>query len=203
MDRGSIYAAVLAAGRASRFGANKLAADLGGQLLVHKVCASAAKVCGNRVITVLGHDWSTVFSALGNQTGFVMINEHYADGVGSSIAAAAAACRADAAALLLLLADQPLVTAAQLRDLIDTWSGDDNEIVASSYAGTYGPPVLFPRNAFEPLCALSGDQGARRLLRDDRFRLRTVDFEPASVDVDTPADLDALREKLLHTGDDL
>ena len=38
---------------------------------------------------------------------------------------------------------------------------------------------------------LRGDAGARAVLRDSRFRLSSVPFEPASVDIDTTADLAA------------
>jgi molybdenum cofactor cytidylyltransferase len=90
------------------------------------------------------------------------------------------------------LADQPLVTAEHLRQLIDSWSGLENEIVATAYSGTQGPPVLFPRDTFDALRSLTGDRGARTILDDSRFSLKTVQFEPAAIDIDTPADLASL-----------
>jgi len=160
--------------------------------LLERAEATASEVCGGRVITVLGHDHGTVFKAMNASSGFVVVNEDYRAGLGTSIAAAVRACRGAADAIIVLLADQPLVTAAHLQDLVASWSGSGNEIVASSYSGTRGPPVLFPRLAITAMTSLSGDEGARSLLNDDRFRVKTVRFEPGAFDIDTREDLDSL-----------
>lgn len=187
-----LFAVVLAAGRSSRFGSTKQAATLDEVPLVRRAIDSAAATCGDRVITVIGHDAATVFQAMDTDSGFIIVNEAYEQGLGSSIAAAARACGEHVDALLLLLADQALVTAEHLRMLIDAWSGADDEIVATAYDHTLGPPVLLPRATFSDLCALSGDRGAHELLSDDRFQLKTIQFEAAAVDIDTPDDLAAL-----------
>lgn len=188
----TVFAAVLAAGSASRFGSTKQAFLLHGIPLVRRAINTAVRVCDNRVLAVIGHDAATVLAAIDSEPCFVAVNEDYGEGLGSSIAAAARVCRGHADALLLLLADQPLITPRHLRTLINTWSGADNEIVASSYSATEGPPVLFPRGAFEALESLGGDRGARALFDDSRFALRSVPCEPAATDIDTPADLAAL-----------
>jgi molybdenum cofactor cytidylyltransferase len=188
----TIFAAVLAAGSSSRFGSTKQAVELDGLSLVQRAMATAAEVCENRVVTVIGHDWATVLKLVNSQSGFAVFNEDYENGLGTSIAAAARACQRCADAMLVVLADQPLITAGHLQSLIDRWSGADDEIVATAFAGTHGPPVLFPSGAFSALHSLMGDQGARALLRDRRFSLKTVHFEAAAVDIDTPADLTAV-----------
>ena len=188
----NIFAAILAAGDASRFGSTKQAAMLDGVPLVRKAIETAADVCGERVITIIGHDPESVLGAVGAAPGFIVVNENYRDGLGTSIAVAAQTCRKYADAILLLLADQPLVTAEHLQALIDNWSGADDEIVATAFANTLGPPVLFPSGSFSALAALAGDQGARQVLRDSRFSIETVRFEAAAVDIDTPADLASL-----------
>lgn len=185
----NVFAVVLAAGSSSRFGATKQRVTLNDVPLVRRALDTAARACNDRVITVIGHDWSSVLGAMNADSGFVIVNEDYRQGLGSSIAAAARACRPGADALLLLLADQALVTADHLLALINRWSGSDNEIVATAYDDTQGPPALFPRATFDDLCQLSGDRGARDLFRDERFQLKTVRFEPAAIDIDTPADL--------------
>lgn len=187
-----IFAAILAAGGASRFGSTKQAAKLEGIPLVRKAIETAADICGDRVVTVIGHGAETVLAAVAATPGFIVVNEHYEKGLGTSIAVAARTCRKYADAILLLLADQPLITAEHLQALIDNWSGVDDEIVATAFANTMGPPVLFPSGSFSALTALTGDQGAREILRDSRFSIKTVGFEAAAVDIDTPADLASL-----------
>ena len=188
-----VFAAVLAAGSSRRFGRSKLLEVLDGEPLVRRAAALARSVCGERSILVTGHDSAAVWAAAGDAARFVIVNDRHQQGIGSSIALAAKAASHTADALLLLFADQPLVTAQHLEALVDRWSGKANEIVATAFAGTVGPPVLFPSGAFETLGTLGGDTGAKRILQDSQFDVRTVPFEDAAMDIDTPADLEKLR----------
>ena len=189
-----VFAAVLAAGSSQRFGRSKLLEVLGGEPLVRRAAALARSVCGERSILVTGHDSAAVWAAAGDAARFVIVNDRHQQGIGGSIALAANAASHTADALLLLFADQPLVTAQHLAALVDRWSGKANEIVATAFAGTVGPPVLFPSGALEALGELRGDQGAKRVLQDPAFDLETVMFEDAAIDIDTPADLQKLRQ---------
>jgi molybdenum cofactor cytidylyltransferase len=189
-----VFAAVLAAGRSRRFGRSKLLETLDGQPLVRRAADVARGACGDRSILVTGHDSATVVAAAGDAPQFVIVNDHHEEGMGGSIALAARAVEHTADALLLLFADQPLVTARHVEALIAAWSGAEDEIVATAFSGTVGPPVLFPRGAFDALGALGGDEGAKRNLRDPAFDLRSIPFEDAAIDIDTPADLEKLRK---------
>jgi molybdenum cofactor cytidylyltransferase len=120
------------------------------------------------------------------------MNDHFDDGLGASISQAMQSIRHAASAVILLLADQPLVTADHVRAMRDTWTGAEHEIVATSYANTTGPPVLFSRDCFNDLMQLTGDQGGRALLHDDRYAVTTLGFESAAIDIDTPQDLEGL-----------
>jgi molybdenum cofactor cytidylyltransferase len=188
----ALFAVVLAAGSASRYGRSKQLEDFRGTALVRRAAELARDVCGNNTILVTGHDGAAVAEAAGNAARFRIVNDRYAEGMGGSIAAAANVLSHVAGGMLLLLVDQPLITASHLRELRDTWSGADDEIVATSFAGTMGPPVLFPRLAFPALAQLSGDHGACGILRDARFKIKTIEFEDAQVDIDTPTDLATL-----------
>lgn len=192
-DAPIIFATVLAAGCATRFGSTKQTAELDGKPLIRHAIDVARKACGRKIIVIVGQNWVKVVDAAGLERGFFAINELAKDGIGSSIAVAAGVCASRADAMLLLLCDQPLITAQHLNSLISKWSGDEHEIVATAFAETIGPPVLFPQGAFADLMALSGDKGARTLFNDDRFKVRSVSFEDAAVDVDTVKQLDALQ----------
>ena len=50
------------------------------------------------------------------------------------------------------------------------------------------PPAIFPKSRFPELMALSGDQGARLLLRD---AVGVLADQRILADIDTPADLAA------------
>ena len=184
-----VYAIVLAAGTSSRFGSSKQLAEWDGAALVRRATELAAGCCATRSLMVAGHDWQAVHAACRPLSGCFVVNDHYADGIGSSLALAVRAIRHTAAAVLVLLADQPLITAQHLEHLIASWSGDEFEIVASSYANTTGVPALFAAGSFEKLCSLSGDEGARSLLQDPKFHLREIAFADAATDIDSVADL--------------
>ena len=184
-----IFAAVLAAGRASRFGSTKQLADLDGSPMVRRAVQTATRVCGASTLLVTGHDRAAVAFACAGLPGFVTVNETFERGIGSSIAHAVRVLPPQASALLVLLADQPLIGQPHLQAIVAGWSGADDEIVATSYAGIRGAPVLFPRSSFAELAELDGDRGGRHLIDDQRFRVTAVECEGAAVDVDTPADL--------------
>ena len=188
-SKNSVYAIVLAAGSAARFGSTKQLAELDNISLARRATTLAAKCCESRSVLVLGHDWNAVWDACTPLRGFLIINDNYEAGIGTSIALAVQSIRHVASAVLVLLADQPLITVAHVAALIDGWSGDEQEIVATSYADTKGVPALFPAACFDQLATLNGDQGARALLNDAQFNVRKIVFEDAAVDVDTTADL--------------
>jgi len=184
-----ICACVLAAGKSSRFGATKLVQAFRGKPLLQNALIAAQGACEGRVFLVVGHDQDSVVDASAGLFDELVVNYEFANGIGTSIAASVRACREDADAVLVILADQPLVTAAHIRDLIDTWSGAENEIVSTSFEGITCPPILFPGGAFSALSGLRGDNGAKSLLANDEFVVTSIDFPPAGFDVDRPQDL--------------
>lgn len=184
-----VFAIVLAAGSATRFGAAKQLAEVDGKSLVERAVEIANDVCQDRCLLVVGHNHQAVGAACQSQPGFMIVNDNYATGLGTSLALAVKSIRHVASAVIVLLADQPRITSQHVRALADAWDGSDDEIVATSFAGTQGPPVLFPAACFDELAGLTGDRGGRHLFDDQRFRLSTVVFELASIDIDTPEDL--------------
>ena len=192
----NVVAVVLAAGASRRFGSTKQLAQFGGIPLVAGTADIAFETCGSRAALVIGHDWQAVRDACEPWQGFLLVNDDYEQGLGTSISLAARSLQHAADALIMILADQPFVTTAHVRSLIDKWSGADNEIVATEFSGTLGPPVLFASGCFDELAKLCGDSGARQLLEDPRFNVEGVLFEDAAIDIDSPEDLDAQRSQL-------
>ena len=190
--RDTIRIAVLAAGESKRFGPQKLLAPWRGQPLVSHSLRAAQRACPGRVLLVSGHEAEAIEAVTTGDADRIVRNSDFAGGIGTSIAAAARACPAEAQALLIALGDQPLVTADHFRAVIAAWDRSAHSIVATAYAGTFGPPVLVGREYFSMLTGLSGDQGAKHLLHDYRERVVTVEFQPAAVDIDTTGDLVSL-----------
>lgn len=188
-----VYAIVLAAGHAARFGSTKQLAAIGDRTMVARAIEAATDACGDRTLVVVGHQSAEVARACEGLPGFLHVNEAHADGIGTSIAAAVQGIRHLADAVLVVLADQPLVTGAHLSALVTAWSGSPNEIVATAFSDTNGPPVLFASACFDDLADLQGDNGGRRLLSDARFSLKRIECDAAAIDIDTVDDLESLR----------
>jgi len=187
-----VYCIVLAAGESRRYGRTKLLEDLHGKPLLCHTLEAAQAACPGRVCLVTGKDADAVHTAGRRIADLVAHNPDFASGIGSSISAGVSACGEHADALLIALADQPLVTAGHISALIETWDGEATTIIASAYSETIGPPVLFGRSYFEKLGKLSGDKGAKSVLRENPRSVQSVYFEPAAFDIDTPGDLETL-----------
>ena len=190
-----IFAVVLAAGEARRFGRTKQLVRVPGQdeSLVRRASRLAAEACGERSLLVAGHDANAVVADATGNCGFVAVNDGYASGLGSSVACAVRSVGHAADALLLMLADQPRITAAHLAGLCAAWTGDAGHIVATAFDGDVGAPALLPRGTFDRLAALTGDRGAKSLFRDDDVRLTSLQLDAAAIDIDTPNDLASLK----------
>jgi molybdenum cofactor cytidylyltransferase len=108
---------------------------------------------------------------------------------------AAVAGRADA--VVILLADMPEVGPAQVDRLIAAYDPEEGREICRAVAadGTPGHPVLFGRRFFETLAGLTGDRGAREVLREAAEFVTDVPTpgRAAVVDLDTPEDWAAWR----------
>jgi CTP:molybdopterin cytidylyltransferase MocA len=71
--------------------------------------------------------------------------------------------------------------------------GDGAAAVRATYWGEPGHPVLLERDLFESFRDVTGDHGARNLLLSVPVRDVPCDDLGGGEDVDTPAELDALR----------
>jgi molybdenum cofactor cytidylyltransferase len=190
--RDGLYAVVLAAGASTRFGSVKQLVRVAGRPLLHTAVTRAAEVTGNALIVVLGAGAADLAPLLKHSPGSLVVNHEWREGIASSIRAGVARLPASCTGVMLLLADQPAITADDLKRLAGTWRKQPQYIAAALYAGTSGVPAIFPRSAFRDLAELRGDVGARALLRRSADRVVRVPMPSAAFDVDTPEDLLAL-----------
>lgn len=184
-------AIVLAAGSSTRLGQPKQLVCYAGEPLLRRAARLAFEVGARPVIVVLGAQAADCRNLLGGLPVNVIENEEYASGMGSSLRlgmAALATLQPEAGRVLLLVCDQPLLRAEQLRELLGTPAPDG--IAAAEYCGRLGVPAVFGREHFSALASVSGDAGARALLR--ALPIRAVPMPEAAVDIDTPDDLRAL-----------
>ena len=194
-----IAAIILAAGRASRFGAaegeSKVLAKIGGVSLIRRVAGMALASRAAPVIIVTGHAGGPVAQALARLEVTIVENPDWQSGMASSLKAGVAAVPAHVTGALIVLGDMPLVRSQTLDRMIETReAGASAAAIIPVHAGRRGNPVLLGRQLFEAIAGLSGDEGARTLLRqpDLTVALCPVDDEGVTIDVDTRDGLAAL-----------
>ena len=111
-------------------------------------------------------------------------------GMGYSISAGVSA-RPDAAGWLVLPGDMPLVQPATLVAVARQLA--HHAVVYAQHKGRRGHPVGFSAELYSELVALRGDEGARRLVSRYPALAVEVDDPGVLIDVDTEADLEAVR----------
>jgi molybdenum cofactor cytidylyltransferase len=181
---------VLAAGAATRFGAPKQLAELDGRpLLEHSLRAITAAPVG-RVVVVLGSGADEVIASVDLHGADAIVCSRWEEGQSASLACGLAEL-ASCEAVVVTLGDQPRVSPDAIRRVIAARNGA--AAVRVTYGGAPGHPVLLEQELFEPLRNVSGDKGARNLLLSVQVLDIPCDDLGGGEDVDTPAELDALR----------
>ena len=140
----ALAAVVLAAGAASRFGAPKQA------LLLPAVLERVRAAGIDELVVVLGaheleSDAPTVLCA------------DWERGPGASLRCGLEALAPDVEAALVVLADGPDLEPAAIERIVSAWRTSAQPLVAASYAGVRGHPLLLARSAWHDI----PDEGLR------------------------------------------
>jgi len=180
---------LLAAGSASRFGSDKLRHALPHGVAIAVQAARHLQPEVSRVVAVVRPGANETARALEAEGCTVTECENAADGMGASLACAARAA-GEADGYLVALADMPFVRRSSIAAVREALG--KGALVAAPYFRTRrGHPVGFAGRLRGELAALSGDEGARRVVEAHAADLTKVPVgDPGVVrDIDRPADL--------------
>jgi molybdenum cofactor cytidylyltransferase len=183
-----VTAILLAAGKSSRMGSNKLLADIGGSPMVRKT-ALAVRPAVDAMIAVTGRDADHVAEALEGIDLRSVHNPDFAHGLSTSLRRGLEALPNDTDAVLVALADMPLVSSETVSRLIAAYNpAEHRSICIPVFKGQRGNPVLWGRQHFDVLAGLSGDKGARTLFDQYADEIVEVEMPDDAVltDIDTP-----------------
>ena len=181
---------MLAAGAATRFGAPKQLALLDGVPLLEHVLRTMSSAPVERVVVVLGSAADEVAAGIDLHGADLVVCGRWEEGQSASLACGLAEL-AGCEAVVVTLGDQPRVAPEAIRRVIAARNGA--AAVRATYNGNPGHPVLLERELFAQLRDVSGDKGARNLLLSVCVLDVPCDDLGGGEDVDTPAELDALR----------
>ena len=189
-----IAAALLAAGSSRRFGAaNKLLARVDGEALVRRVARRVIEAKPACVLVVTGHEAEAINAALAGLDLQFIHNPRHLDGLGGSLAVGIAGLSGSFDGALVCLGDMPDTEPALIARMFAAFAVSDARsiIVPVAADGRQGNPVLWPADLFPELAGLSGDEGAKRLIRAHQGRVVKIDAGEARTfqDIDTPEEL--------------
>ena len=180
---------LLAAGSATRFGADKLQHVLPHGVAMAVQAARHLKSQLPRVVAVVKPGAQELSSRLKAEGCEVAVCDNAAEGMGASLACAARAA-GTADGYIVALADMPFVRPSTIAAVYAALAAGA-PLAAPYFRARRGHPVGMAGVFFQQLITLRGDEGARRLLAANEARLTKIPVgDPGAVrDIDTPEDL--------------
>ena len=188
----SCYIIILAAGSSARLGQPKQLLPYKGKTLIRHIVDIALQSEAEKVLVVLGANHQIMEAEVPKQDKLqVIYNEGWQEGMASSIRAGISFLQEENTCpetAMILMSDQPYINVPLLNIIIQTPNENPKPIVASTYNGTIGTPVLFHASLFEELKKLQGDAGAKKMLMHRLDEVETIAFPEGNIDIDTEID---------------
>jgi len=189
----NIVAVLLAAGRGSRFGGDKLLHPLEDGVAIAAHAARNLLAVLPDVVAVVRWGDFPLYDMLEQEGCRVTMFQGAARGMGASLAHGIAQSR-NADGWVVALADMPGISPQTIKRIVEAL-GNEALIAAPTYKGERGHPVGFGAAMRDELLALDGDQGARAVLEHHLDEVKLIECDDAGIllDVDRKTDLTALR----------
>jgi molybdenum cofactor cytidylyltransferase len=179
---------ILAAGQSARLGSPKQKLLYhGNTLLQHAINAALATVC-EPVIVVLGAFAEDILPDVSNKKVQIIHNSNWEEGMASSIRVGITELEKKPGITNALI----YVDGALLDKIVQIKQNGGKGIIACAYNNTVGVPVLFERRYFADLLALTGHEGAKKILAAHWDDVEQVAFFLGAVDIDTMDDYNML-----------
>ncbi len=182
---------ILAAGNSSRMGKPKQLLDYKDSTLLLHAVDQSLELPDAVVIVVTGASNELIEEQLAGRSVTIQYNAEWESGMGSSIRTGVTdliVTHPFLEAILIIVCDQPFLTSGILSALVDGYLSTDKGIVASAYQDNIGTPVLFTSKYFDELMNLAGEEGAKKIIRQNMDDVTTKPFPLGGVDIDTQED---------------
>ena len=194
---------ILAAGASTRLGRPKQLLRLRGKYLIEWVLDAALASRLAIIVLVLGHAHHKILQALGAKIEHaklqIEINPLYQKGQSKSLQVGLSKVMNTYPAAMFLLADQPLVDASAIDYLLDSFWSAEKDICIPTIDGKRGNPVTFTNTLYPQIMNITGDMGARRVIRSHPERILEIEINNPHLfmDIDTPQDLERIKKLTL------
>lgn len=181
---------VLAAGKSSRMGRNKLLLEVGGRTILDRILDAVKTSAVDETIVVLGHEPESIRPIVEGHSVSTVLNPEYEKGMTSSFQAGLRELTADAA--FLVLSDQLGLEPALLDEMINLIVSDSDALIISPvHEGRRGHPVLFRQSLFHEILSLGeGETMKDIVLRHEEDHKSVRGSIWCTMDIDTPEDFE-------------
>ncbi|WP_251548730.1 nucleotidyltransferase family protein [Neobacillus muris] len=195
MTPSGIWIVILAAGFSRRMGTPKLLLPIGEETLIRHVAKQALLSEAAGIAVVTNAAYPEVKGEIADLPVVILENGHAEAGMSSSLRLGIEfLIKQNADAGMILLADQPDISPVFINQLCQRFKVTSHPIIQPKYNGIPSHPVLFSNTVFDGLLQISGDQGARKLLKARSTDIDWIEL-PHTVpkDIDTPDDFKAYK----------
>ena len=194
----SIPILILAAGASKRMGERvKQLLPWNNTTLLENALHQAKDSQAKDVFVVLGANEKFIKKQTQLPDEICIYNEHWSSGMGSSIVAGVQhllSLSKEFDGVLVMLADQPLVDAVYLNEIIATSGKRRATVTATGYENGLGVPAMFDKKHFPELLKLTKDYGARDIINDSNIKI--MNPQGKEMDIDTWQDYQVLIKKM-------
>ncbi len=190
--RRRVGAIILGAGQSRRMGQPKLLMPWGdGLTMIRQVCQQVAASGLHEIVVVAGEEREAIRQQVEGLPARVVYNPDYAESeMLSSLKVGLAAIWYTSDACLVVLGDQPSIQQTVIADLLQAYAQGRGRIVAPTYYGQRGHPVIFDRTLWSAILDLPSSAAPRDVFRvnpDEVYHL-AVETDSVLRDIDTPDD---------------
>lgn len=188
-----IVAVILAAGTSSRLGRPKQLLQLGNQTVIEHVVDRVMASCVDRTVVVVGHAEDEIRRVLTSRDVDIVVNPLFREGQSTSLLAGVAHAKQLFAsdpigpnAIVMMLVDQPSTQTFVINRVVAEWQRARPPVALAMYGTHRSHPVVFDERVLPELLEVTGDEGARQVLR--RYGELVVEID--SGETNLPPDID-------------
>jgi molybdenum cofactor cytidylyltransferase len=198
----NVGAVLLAAGQARRMGGRpKCLLELGGVPLILRNLAALSGAGVDEVAVVLGHRADQIEPLLGDFPVTIVRNPDFDQGRMLSLHVGLTALSDRLDAVIVAMADQPLLNAQDVTDLIGAFNRRGAASAVVPYvAGERGNPIILEAAVREVLLAGDAGLGCRQWLAENPERVLRLegDNRHYCLDIDSPEDIERFEAEYGH-----
>lgn len=199
-NRMVVGAVLLAAGSASRMGFKpKAPLQMGGVPLVRRQLIALSGAGVDELVVVVGHHAEHIEPLVQDFPVTLVRNPNPENGQVSSVRLGLSALLGKTDAILVALADQPLIGAQDIHDLIGAYKKrpEGTQVVRPMVDGQPGNPVMFSAAVRDDILAGQANVGCRQWQASHEHMVHdwVTSNRRYCTDVDTPEDIEALAQR--------